>query len=68
MWIFHALQTKELQDKIVHFEELDLQLERESQQLQQLKDLLYIDQLTLLFHKAAAHKAGESMVESIKAE
>ena len=64
----HALQTKELQDKIVHFEELDLQVERESQQLQQLKDLLYVDQLTLLFYKAAAHKSGESMVESIKAE
>nr|XP_027091421.1 SWI/SNF complex subunit SWI3B [Coffea arabica] len=63
-----AVQTKELQDKIVHFEELDLQVERESQQLQQLKDLLYVDQLTLLFYKAAAHKSGESMVESVKAE
>ncbi|KAL3514897.1 hypothetical protein ACH5RR_027614 [Cinchona calisaya] len=65
-----AVQTKELLDKIVHFEELDLQLERESQQLHQLKDLLFVDQLKLLFHKAAARKTGESMVEAttVKAE
>lgn len=42
---------KEIQDKIVHFEEFEYQMEKEWEQLQQLKNLLFVDQLTLLFHK-----------------
>ncbi|CAK9180309.1 unnamed protein product [Ilex paraguariensis] len=62
------VQTKEIQDKIVHFEELELQMEKEWQHLQQMKNLLFVDQLTLLFHKTAARKTGESTVEIIKSE
>lgn len=45
------VQMKEIQDKIVHFEEFEYQMEKEWEQLQQLKNLLFVDQLTLLFHK-----------------
>ena len=49
---------KEIQDKIVHFEALDLQMEKEWQQLEQMKNTLFIDQLTLLFNKSSAPKTG----------
>ncbi|KAK3014331.1 hypothetical protein RJ639_008924 [Escallonia herrerae] len=62
------VQTKEIRDKIVHFEELELETEREWQQLQKMQNLLFVDQLTLLFHKTAAPKSGEGVEENIKAE
>lgn len=43
---------KEIQDKIVHFEELDYLLEKERLQLRHMKDLLFEDQLTYLEHNA----------------
>ncbi|RVW50926.1 SWI/SNF complex subunit SWI3B [Vitis vinifera] len=55
------VQMKEIRDKIVHFEEFELHMEKEWQQLQQMKNLLFVDQLTLLFQKAAAPKTGELM-------
>lgn len=55
------VQMKEIRDKIVHFEEFELHMEKERQQLQQMKNLLFVDQLTLLFQKAAAPKTGELM-------
>lgn len=55
------VQMKEIRDKIVHFEEFELHMEKEWQQLQQMKSLLFVDQLTLLFQKAAAPKTGELM-------
>lgn len=45
------VQMKEIQDRIVRFEELDLQLEKEKQQLEQMRAMLFVDQLTLLSHK-----------------
>ncbi|XP_057975580.1 SWI/SNF complex subunit SWI3B isoform X2 [Malania oleifera] len=53
------VKMKEIWDKIVHFEELDLQMEKEWQQLQNLRNLLFGDQLTLLFHKSGVPKTGE---------
>ncbi|XP_062013491.1 SWI/SNF complex subunit SWI3B [Rosa rugosa] len=50
------VQMKEIQDRIVRFEELDLQLEKEKQQLEQMKSMLFVDQLTLLSHKRSAPK------------
>lgn len=50
------VQMKEIQDRIVRFEELDLQLEKEKQQLEQMKAMLFVDQLTLLSHKRSAPK------------
>lgn len=43
---------KELQEKIAHFEALELLLEKEQLQLGRMKDLLFADQLNLLRHKA----------------
>ncbi|KAG6704516.1 hypothetical protein I3842_07G136500 [Carya illinoinensis] len=56
-----TLQMKEIQDKLVHFEELDLQMEKEWQQLEQMKNMLFVDQLTLLFHRSSAPKTDERM-------
>lgn len=50
---------KEVLDKIGHHEKLDLQLEKEWRQLDQMKHQLFLDKLTLLFHKAAATKSTE---------
>lgn len=38
---------KEIKDKISHFEALDLHMEKEWQQLEQMKNMLFVDQLTL---------------------
>lgn len=62
------LQTKEIEDKILQFEEFDLQMERKWQQFQQLQNRLFVDQLTVLFHKTAAPKTGENIGESVKTE
>nr|KYP64893.1 SWI/SNF complex subunit SWI3B [Cajanus cajan] len=53
------VQMKNIQDKLLHFEDLDLLMEKESQQLEQIKSMFFLDQLTLLFHKSSAPKSGE---------
>lgn len=55
------VQMKEIQDKLVHFENLDMQMEKEWQQLEQMKNMLFVDQLTLLFHRSSAPKTDERM-------
>ncbi|KAF8406747.1 hypothetical protein HHK36_008839 [Tetracentron sinense] len=55
------VQMKEIQDKIVHFEELELHMEKEWQQLQHAKNLLFVDQLTLLHHRTTPLNIGESI-------
>lgn len=59
---------KEIQDKIVRFEEMDLLMEKEWQQLDQIKNLLFVDQLTLMFHKKSTPKTGELMEENVRTE
>ncbi|XP_059291898.1 SWI/SNF complex subunit SWI3B [Lycium ferocissimum] len=66
-----AIEAKEIEDRIARFEERDLQMEKEWQQLMQLKNLIFTDQLTLLLNKAGAPTAGETIGEepiSVKAE
>ncbi|KAK2660979.1 hypothetical protein Ddye_007512 [Dipteronia dyeriana] len=58
------VQMREIQNKIVRFEKLDLQMEKERQQLEQMKNMLFVDQLSLLFHKTPAPKTGEHMEEN----
>ncbi|XP_057436813.1 SWI/SNF complex subunit SWI3B [Lotus japonicus] len=53
------VQMKNIQDKLVHFEDLDLLMEKERQQLEQTKNMFFLDQLTLLFQKPSAPKTGE---------
>lgn len=55
---YKLLQMKEIQDKIVHFEALDLRMEKEWRQLEQMKNMLFVDQLSFLFHKNSAQKTG----------
>lgn len=45
------VQMKEIQEKLVHFEELELLMEKEWHQLKHMKDLLFADQLTILQQK-----------------
>lgn len=45
------VQMKEIQDKFLRFEEMDLQTEKERQQLESMKNLLFIDQLNLSFRR-----------------
>ncbi|XP_074583264.1 SWI/SNF complex subunit SWI3B [Curcuma longa] len=52
------VQMKEIQDKIVHFEELEYLLEKERLQLRHMKDLLFEDQLTYLQHNARPISKG----------
>ncbi|KAK6257302.1 hypothetical protein QUC31_000761 [Theobroma cacao] len=60
------VQMKEIQDKILHFEELDLQMEKELAQLEGMKNLLFVDQLNLLFRRSYALKTEERAVENVK--
>ncbi|KAL6578238.1 hypothetical protein OROMI_010566 [Orobanche minor] len=53
-------QTKEIEDKIIQFEEFDLEMERKRQEFQQLQNRLFVDQLTLRFHKTGEH-IGEAI-------
>ncbi|KAH1065887.1 hypothetical protein J1N35_030874 [Gossypium stocksii] len=45
------VQMKDMQDKFLRFEEMDLQTEKERQQLESMKNLLFIDQLNLSFRR-----------------
>ncbi|KAF7140906.1 hypothetical protein RHSIM_Rhsim06G0003100 [Rhododendron simsii] len=62
------VQMKEIQDKICRFEKYESQMEREWQQLQQMKNMLFVDKLTLLLDKTRAQKAGGSMQQDAKTE
>lgn len=55
-----AVQTKEIEDKILTFEEVDLQIERKWKQLQLLQNSLFVDQLSLLFHQSNDSKIVEN--------
>ncbi|XP_054817444.1 SWI/SNF complex subunit SWI3B [Prosopis cineraria] len=57
------VQMKNIHDKLVRFEDLDLLLEKEGQQLEQMKNILYVDKLTLLFHRRSKPKTGEHTEE-----
>lgn len=70
-WFFSALflpQTKEIEDKILHFEEIDLQMEKKLQQFEQLQNQLFVDQLTILFNKNAPPKTGSNVSEPVTIE
>ncbi|KAF8769604.1 hypothetical protein HU200_006198 [Digitaria exilis] len=45
------IQMKEIQDKICHFEHKEMLMEKERQQRQCLRDLLFADQLAILHHQ-----------------
>lgn len=57
------VQMKEIQDKLTRYEQMDLEVEKEWHQLQQMKHQLFLDQLTILFHKMAKSKSPEIVAE-----
>lgn len=65
IYIF-LVQMKEIQDKIVHFEELELLLEKERLQLRHMKDLLFADQLAIMQHKMQLLSKGNEKGEKVK--
>ncbi|KAM1123905.1 hypothetical protein COP2_005395 [Malus domestica] len=57
------VQLREIQKKIIRFEALDLQMEKEWEQLEQMRSMLFVDQMTLLFNKSSAPKTTERAEE-----
>ncbi|XP_071710241.1 SWI/SNF complex subunit SWI3B [Rutidosis leptorrhynchoides] len=62
------VKAKDIHDKIVRFEELELQMEREWQQLRQMQSSLFADQLTLLFNKSGGTSRKEHTEQKLKTE
>lgn len=54
---------KNIRGKLVHFEDMDLLLEKEWRQLEQMKNMLFIDKLTLLFHSRSVPKTADGTKE-----
>uniref|UniRef100_A0A7N0ZVI8 SWI/SNF complex subunit SWI3B n=1 Tax=Kalanchoe fedtschenkoi TaxID=63787 RepID=A0A7N0ZVI8_KALFE len=58
------VQMKQIHENIEEFEEFDLHVEKERKRLQQMKDLLFADQLSLKFHKPNAPSTDQAIVNS----
>ncbi|XP_019170897.1 PREDICTED: SWI/SNF complex subunit SWI3B [Ipomoea nil] len=63
-----AVQIQEIEEKISEFDEIESQTEKEWQQLQQLQNLVFADQLNLILSKAATEKGGANLGSNIKTE
>ncbi|WOH03600.1 hypothetical protein DCAR_0622999 [Daucus carota subsp. sativus] len=61
-----SVQMEEFQNKMMQFGKFDLEVEKESKQLEQLTNLLFADQLALHFHKKAGSKS-HAVPEDFKA-
>lgn len=57
---------KEIVDKLVRFEELDLQMEKKFKQLDQMKSMLFVDQLNLLFHKGGTPTVEDKNNQNVR--
>lgn len=55
------VQMKEIQEKIAHFEEMELHMEKEWQQLQDMKNQFFADQLAFLFHSKTPSNKNTSI-------
>ncbi|XP_010469451.1 PREDICTED: SWI/SNF complex subunit SWI3B-like isoform X1 [Camelina sativa] len=53
------VEMKKIRDRIVHFEKLDLEMERSRKQLEDMKNLLFTDQLNIFFHTRKARKSED---------
>ncbi|KAF9615105.1 hypothetical protein IFM89_021676 [Coptis chinensis] len=63
-----GVQMKDLQDKIFQFEEIELQVEKEWEQLQLMKNLLFADELSLLFKRPTRLPSSGDSTNSSKPE
>ncbi|XP_026394785.1 SWI/SNF complex subunit SWI3B-like [Papaver somniferum] len=55
------VQMKEIQEKIVHFEEMELHMEKEWHQLQDMKNQFFADQLAFLYHSKTPSNKNASI-------
>ncbi|CAI0381529.1 unnamed protein product, partial [Linum tenue] len=62
------VQMKQIQEKIIHFEEVDSQIEKEWKQMEQMRDILFYDQLNLLKHERAIRKSGQQAAEGVRTQ
>ncbi|KAM1245779.1 hypothetical protein ACFX15_036297 [Malus domestica] len=62
------VQMREIRKKIIRFEALDLQMEKEWEQLEQMKSMLFVDQMTLLLSKSSAPKTAAAEEKNVKAD
>lgn len=53
------VEMKKIRDRIVHFEKLDLEMERSRKQLEEVRNLLFVDQLNIFFHTRKARKTED---------
>ncbi|CAF1866756.1 BnaC04g44010D [Brassica napus] len=53
------VEMMKIRDRIVHFEKLDLEMERSRKQLEEMKNLLFTDQLNIFFHTRRSRKAED---------
>ncbi|XP_018477285.1 SWI/SNF complex subunit SWI3B [Raphanus sativus] len=53
------VEMMKIRDRIVHFEKLDLEMERSRKQLEEMKNLLFTDQLNIYFHTRRSRKAED---------
>ncbi|KAF3577758.1 hypothetical protein DY000_02035164 [Brassica cretica] len=53
------VEMMKIRDRIVHFEKLDLEMERSRKQLEEMKNLLFSDQLNIFFHTRRSRKAED---------
>ncbi|KAG2308957.1 hypothetical protein Bca4012_082104 [Brassica carinata] len=53
------VEMMKIRDRIVHFEKLDMEMERSRKQLEDMKNLLFTDQLNIYFHTRRSRKAED---------
>ncbi|KAI4388521.1 hypothetical protein MLD38_000842 [Melastoma candidum] len=59
------VQLKDIHNKIIRFEELDLLMERERQQFDEMKHMLFVDQLSLLSRRKSVPKMADSSKQNL---
>ncbi|CAN1133766.1 SWI/SNF complex subunit SWI3B [Linum perenne] len=52
------VQMKEMIEKIIGFEEMDLQIEKEWKQMEQMRNMLFFEQLNYLCPKSSSRRSG----------
>ncbi|XP_010530262.1 PREDICTED: SWI/SNF complex subunit SWI3B [Tarenaya hassleriana] len=53
------VKMKNIRDRIIHFENLDLKMEKSRKQLEHMKNLLFADQLNIFFHTRRTRKTED---------
>ncbi|CAN8285206.1 unnamed protein product [Cochlearia groenlandica] len=59
------VQMMKIRDRIVHFEKMDIEIERSRKQLEEMKNLLFVDKLNIFFHTRRARQGEEDRVSRL---